>query len=312
MECLACPGKMNPFYPLLLCILLNISLSLSKSEASENECDARPKALVVSKGKEMLVEGPSSPFEKKIWGRNGDQVYYELDKVKRIYYVPNFLNATTSDDLMSFCNGRFVASPIRDKQNGGVAQDAGIRTSESCVLVPAAMYLSNPRFLEMREKENPSQEELDIFKSVDVSWEVSRRAASLLSSDPTTVEPLQLVRYTSPDAFYNVHHDHGDFYGKTTEHRPWTVLVFLNDVASGGHTWFPKLDLKVAPRAGDAIAWSNVDEEGKADPDMVHSGQPPGEAGIEKYAVNIWLGTAPMDGTNPALAGGQWARKTQQ
>jgi hypothetical protein len=56
---------MNPFYPLLLCILLNISLSLSKSEASENECDARPKALVVSKGKEMLVEGPSSPFERR-------------------------------------------------------------------------------------------------------------------------------------------------------------------------------------------------------------------------------------------------------
>jgi prolyl 4-hydroxylase len=312
MEFLACPGKMNLFYPLLLCILLNISLSLSEREASGNECDARPKALVVSKGKEMLVEEPSSQFEKKIWGRNGDQVYYELDEVKRIYYVPNFLNATTSDDLTSFCNGRFVSSPIRDKQNGDVAQDTDIRTSESCVLVPAALYLSNPRFLEMREKENPSQEELDIFKAVDVSWEVSRRAASLLSSDPTTVEPLQLVRYASPDAFYNVHHDHGGFYGKTTEHRPWTVLVFLNDVTSGGHTWFPKLELKVAPRAGDAIAWSNVDEEGKADPDMVHAGQPPGEAGIEKYAVNIWLGTAPMDKTNPALAGGQWASKTQQ
>ena len=305
---------MSPFYPLLLCILLNISPSCSETESSsEKECNARPKALVVSRGKEILVEGPDSPFETKFWGRHGDQVYYELDKVKKVFYVPNFLNATTADDLTSACNGRFVASPIRGTQNGGsVAQDADIRTSESCVLLPAAIYLSNPRFLEMREKENPSPQELDIFKAVNVCWEVSRRAASLLSRDPTTVEPLQLVRYTSPDSFYNVHHDHGGFYGKETEHRPWTVLVFLNDVTSGGYTWFPKLDLKVAPRAGDAIAWSNVDEEGKADPDMVHAGQPPGEAGIEKYAANIWFGDAPMDGTNPALAGGQWASKTEQ
>lgn len=300
---------MNPLYSLFLCLLLNAGVSLS--EPDEKECDARPAAVVISKGKEVLVEGADASFPRKTWGRNNDQVYYELNQGKSVYYVPNFLNATTSEDLKSFCNGRFVASPIRGKQDGGsVANDADIRTSESCVLVPAAIYLSNPTFLEMREKENPSAQELEIFRIVDTAWEVSRRAASLLSRDPTTVEPLQLVRYKSPDAFYNVHHDHGGFYGKTTEHRPWTVLVFLNDVASGGHTWFPKLDLKVAPRAGDAIAWSNVDDEGNADPDMVHAGQPPGEEGIEKYAVNIWLGAAPMDGTNPELAGGQWASET--
>ena len=290
------------------CFLLWVNVtSFSEAEnTAENECVARTEAAVISRGKRVLVEGPESPFERKTWGQLDDEFYFVIDESKSVYYVPNFLNATTADELKGFCQDRFVNSPIRGKDGGDVARDANIRTSESCVLIPVAIYLSNPRFLEMREKEDPSPQEQEIFRIVDVSWYVSRRAASLLSRDPTTVEPLQVVRYTSPEAFYNVHHDHGAFYGKTTEHRPWTILVFLNDVASGGYTWFPKLDLKIVPRAGDAIAWSNVDEDGKADPDMVHAGQPPGEEGIEKYAVNIWLGESPMDGTNPALAGGQW------
>lgn len=294
---------MNFFWFLLL-----VAASLSeRGNAAENECNARSEAAqVISKGKRVLVEGPESPFEKKTW--SDDEIYYILDKSKSVYYVPNFLNATIAEELKSFCKDRFVNSPIRGTDGGNVAQDSNLRTSESCVLIPAAIYLSNPRFLEMREKAAPSPQEKEIFRIVDVSWHVSRRAASLLSRDPTTVEPLQVVRYTSPDSFYSVHHDHGGFYGKTTEHRPWTVLVFLNDVSSGGYTWFPnpKLDLKIIPRAGDAIAWSNVDKNGEADPDMVHAGQPPGEEGIEKYAVNVWLGESPMDGTNPELAGSQW------
>jgi hypothetical protein len=270
---------MHCFYLLLCCLLLlNSALSESDANSNEKECDAaRPEAMVISNGQEMLVEAADSNFPKRAWGHPKDnQVYYVLNEEKRVYYVPNFLNKTTSEELQSFCNGRFVKSPIRGNSDD-VTELNDIRTSESCLLVPAAVYLSNPRFLEMREKPDPTPQEEEIFRVVDVAWEVSRRAALLLSHDPTTVEPLQLVRYTSPDSHYNTHHDHGEFYGKATEHRPWTVLVFLNDVPSGGHTWFPKLDLKVAPRAGDAIAWSNVDADGKADGDMVHAGQPPGE-----------------------------------
>jgi len=304
---------MYRFYIIICFLLVSATALLLKAESGEKECAANREALVIYKGKEVLVEASESPFEKKTWGGTGDKVYYVIDESKSVYYVPNFLNASTSEELQSFCNGRYVKSPIRDRAGrGDVKQDFNIRTSESCVLVPAAAYLSNPQFLQMREKRDPSPQEQEIFRLVDVTWEVSRLAASLLSRDPTTVEPLQLVRYASPDAFYNVHHDHGEFYGKTTEHRPWTVLVFLNNVNHGGHTWFPKLDLKIAPRAGDAIAWSNVNSEGKADPDMVHAGQPPGEDGIEKYAVNIWLGKAPMDGTNPELAKGQWSSNNQE
>jgi 2OG-Fe(II) oxygenase superfamily len=93
----------------------------------------------------------------------------------------------------------------------------------------------------------------------------------------------------------------GGFYGKTTEARPWTMLVFLNDVAEGGHTSFPKLDMEVIPRFGDALVWSNVKFEVRdgsqltvVDEDMVHAGKPPAREGIEKYAMNVWFGHQPV------------------
>jgi len=129
-----------------------------------------------------------------------------------------------------------------------------------------------------------------IAREVDLSWDIADRASKLLNVDPHLVEALQLVRYTSPDAQYRLHHDHGGFYGKQTEHRPWTMLVFLNDVSDGGQTAFPKLGLEVVPRGGDALIWSNTNNEGEADPDMVHMGKPPSKEGVEKYAVNVWFG----------------------
>jgi len=129
-----------------------------------------------------------------------------------------------------------------------------------------------------------------IAREVDVSWDIAVRASRLLNVDPETVESLQLVRYTNPLAEYQLHHDHGGFYGKDTEHRTWTMLIFLNDVSSGGSTAFPNLDLEITPRAGDALVWSNVKENGDVDPDMVHMGKPPASEGVEKYAVNVWFG----------------------
>ena len=63
---------------------------------------------------------------------------------------------------------------------------------------------------------------------------------------------------------------------------------------AGGHTSFPKLDLEVVPRGGDALVWSNT-MDSKVDEDMVHAGKPPSKAGVEKYAVNVWFGIESFD-----------------
>lgn len=89
------------------------------------------------------------------------------------------------------------------------------------------------------------------------------------------------------------------------------MLVFLNDVVEGGHTAFPRLDLEVIPRFGDAVVWSNVklDEESNGsllmvvDEDMVHAGSPPAREGIEKYAMNVWFGQQSVE---ERISEGRW------
>lgn len=95
------------------------------------------------------------------------------------------------------------------------------------------------------------------------------------------------------------------YYGKSSEHRSWTMLIFLNDVENaGGHTSFPKLDLEVVPRGGDALVWSNT-MDGNVDEDMVHAGKPPSKAGVEKYAVNVWFGEEAFE--NRVKEGQSWS-----
>ena len=56
----------------------------------------------------------------------------------------------------------------------------------------------------------------------------------------------------------------------------------------GGETHFPHLELKVSPRAGDAVAWANVDAEGAPNPLSLHEGLPPAP-GEEKVVINVWI-----------------------
>lgn len=106
------------------------------------------------------------------------------------------------------------------------------------------------------------------------------RVAAVCKREVELVEPLSMVRYYHGQ-FFGEHHD-GAF-------RSHTVFLYLNDVQSGGQTVFPALGLGVQPKAGMAVLWSNVDAgTGRADMDLVHRGDPPGE-GETKYGVNCFV-----------------------
>jgi hypothetical protein len=180
--------------------------------------------------------------------------------------------------------------------------------SESCVLIPAAVYLSNPKYHAMLEQDPRPPMVAKVTREVDVSMDIASRASTLLGVNVVTVEPLQLVRYMTPDAHYQLHHDHGGYYHNTMEARLWTMLIFLNDLDAdaGGHTAFPKLGLEVVPRRGDALVWSNVDRQNtnnEVDPDMVHMGLPPSKENVEKYAMNVWFGE---ESYFNRIASGKW------
>ena len=276
--------------------------------------------------------------------------YYILNSDKHVLYITKFLQNEMIDGpngLLRLCldQNRFVRSPVR-KNIGDIDDDDGgddttmtkhddHRTSESCTGIPVAMYRKNPKVQAMiypngMTNTNNVQDDAElpehlkaIKHEMELHWDVATKATQFIHSDtvdPSIIEPLQIVRYTHPNAQYKLHHDHGGFYRSNTinkessstetqaipvvDERPWTMLVFLNTPLEGGHTSFPKLGLEVMPRKGDAIVWSNVvvarrkegDDEAFAmtevvDPDMVHAGLPPTKG--EKYALNIWFGPPP-------------------
>ena len=74
------------------------------------------------------------------------------------------------------------------------------------------------------------------------------------------------------------------------EQRAFTLLFFGSTAApgGGGETHFPLLKTKVAPLAGDALAWANVGDDGRPNPRSLHEGLPPAH-GHEKVAINCWI-----------------------
>jgi prolyl 4-hydroxylase len=125
---------------------------------------------------------------------------------------------------------------------------------------------------------------------------LEHRAASLLGCFTTrSVEALQLVRYEAGQ-FFGVHHDLGDYNDATValppkqlfcSRRLVTIFVYVNDVESGGETWFPRANVKVVPRAGRAVVWQNVLANGEPDVRTIHAGLVVNK-GV-KYGLNMWL-----------------------
>ena len=258
------------------------------------DCQVKLEPKILYNGEELTLN--DKQFTRQATSKGGIHHldYYVLNKEKSVLYVPNFLNTSIAEEIKNICveGQRFTQSRIRGSGDASNVEKNALRTSESCAMVPAAAYLSNPRFQEMIQQEPIQPQVAKIAREVDISWFIATRASDLLQVKPNTVEALQVVRYTTPDAEYKLHHDHGGYYGKQSEHRSWTMLIFLNDVVdAGGHTAFPKLDLEVVPREGDALVWSNLVQDGlEVDRDMVHMGKPPSKSGVEKYAVNVWFG----------------------
>lgn len=136
---------------------------------------------------------------------------------------------------------------------------------------------------------------------------IDRRIAALLGLDPALGETIQGQRYDVGQQF-KAHQD----YFHTTEgywesqriiggQRSWTAMVFLVEPEAGGATFFPDINIKVAPKAGTLLAWNNMDGNGEPNAKSRHQGSPV-EAGT-KYIITKWFRERPwgvwFDPENP-------------
>jgi hypothetical protein len=203
---------------------------------SAKEYEAAAPQVVVA-GKRITIDDVSARFPKHSGsypprddvdkdtdkhGNNDELEYYILNCDKPVLYVPKFLNHSEARSLTTLCveGGRFVRSSIRGTTRGAAGDDLldqdptrtrvqqhEIRTSESCNMVPAAIYRNSAQVQAMFAQDPMPPNVAKVKEEVDLSWLVAQRASRILGVDPWTVEPLQLVRYTSPDAEYKLHHD---------------------------------------------------------------------------------------------------------
>jgi len=112
------------------------------------------------------------------------------------------------------------------------------------------------------------------------------RAAALVGLPYTHLEAVYVTRYLEGGR-YDEHVDYGDSFSID---RLYTILLYLNDVPleQGGATAFPRLKIKVQPKLGRAVSWTNLNPDRSAHHETSHAALPV-KAGGEKWAIQFWF-----------------------
>ena len=112
------------------------------------------------------------------------------------------------------------------------------------------------------------------------------RAAFLTGVPYTHLEAVYVTRYQEGGR-YDEHVDYGDHFSVD---RLYTVLLYLNDLPEeqGGATAFPNLNIKVQPKLGRAVSWTNMNPDGSVHAETSHAALPVTNNG-EKWTIQFWF-----------------------
>jgi len=127
---------------------------------------------------------------------------------------------------------------------------------------------------------------------------ISARMSKLVGIPLLNAESIQVINYGAGQEYK----PHYDAWMPDTEagarclsrggQRLVTGLVYLAEVAEGGGTFFPRLDIEVLPRLGRMVLFHNCYAgSSERHPDSLHGGMPP-ISGV-KWACNFWFRESP-------------------
>jgi hypothetical protein len=193
--------------------------------------------------------------------KTGPKGYLELNPFPKkklihqdppIYIVENFLSSDECKYIMNLSDKKVRKSLVVDPKTGrGVTHPS--RTSESC------------------------------YHAYDIKWLISR-VHRLTGISQQFQEPTQVARYVSGQ-FYQSHLDALDNPGNDGQ-RVGTVLIYLNNVPSGGGTFFNELNLRVQPKEGSAVIFFPAKMDGTIDHKVLHTAE---NASDLKWVSQVWL-----------------------
>jgi prolyl 4-hydroxylase len=188
------------------------------------------------------------------------QIYYPFTQ---LYTQENFLSEEECSTLTEIIDQNLRPSTVSDPQDACIVSD--YRTSKTSDL----HYFDNPFFLE-----------------------IDKKISDFIGFSPFLGETMQAQRY-EPGQYYK---EHWDFFMPTSKEyqiycewmgqRTWTTMIYLNDVAEGGETFFKHLKLRIKPKRGLLIAWNNLYKNGLPNLKTMHEACPPTSS--NKYVITKW------------------------
>lgn len=186
-----------------------------------------------------------------------------------VVVLENVLTAAECDELIALSQPKLTRSTIVDHQTGA-EEVMALRGSDG------TYFLRGENKLVAR---------------------IEQRLSKLVGVPTENGEGVQILRY-GIGAEYKPHYDfflpespgsakHMEKGGQ----RIATLIIYLNDVESGGSTIFPELDFAVFPRKGGAVYFSYCDSQTRLDRMTLHGGTPV-QSG-EKWIATLWYRQRP-------------------
>ncbi|WP_280272855.1 2OG-Fe(II) oxygenase [Nocardia wallacei] len=196
-----------------------------------------------------------------------DRAIHSVVRLERpqLILFDDVLSAEECDEVMELSKDKLRRSTIIDSDTGR-AEVIKNRSSEGT-------------FFKLCE--NPLIERLD------------RRISALMNWPMENGEGLQILRY-GVGGEYRAHFDYfpPDQPGHVSHiarggQRTATLVVYLNDVESGGETVFTDAGVSVSPRKGRAVYFRYFNDLGQLDPATKHAGAP--VLAGEKWIMTKWM-----------------------
>ena len=186
-----------------------------------------------------------------------------------VVVLDHFLTDGECDDLIALAENRLTRALVVDRKTGGDFLDDR-RTSENLIL--------------------------EVYQDA-LCRRIEDRIAKITGVPVEHGESLQIMRY-GVGAEYQPHQDFfsADINGEAVHfqnggNRVATLVMYLNDVESGGSTIFPHAGLEVFPQKGSAVYFAYTDEDGRNDELAFHGGSP--VIAGEKWIASKWLREKP-------------------
>jgi prolyl 4-hydroxylase len=230
------------------------------SDTTSSTIKREPRVVRIQDSDRVFFDAPIPPENPLYLSLN--QEYPGIERLQisdgpPIYLVHDFLSDHESDFLINVAESCLSRSLV-----GGDVEAAG-RTSESC-------YFEQYHLPGLMQK-----------------------VASLTGKPLEHCEYPQVAKYVAGQQ-YGQHYDGFSSHGGPTFRRELTyggnrvatVLIYLNNVAEGGETHFPRMDLKIRPTKGTALVFFPSTANGEFDVQTLHAALP---AVDTKYVSQIWV-----------------------